>query len=209
MFILASTTSEPPLQTDISEITLAFAEDINSEPTQSTPQEEQTQDTQEISPEDMNPRQDLLSEPLPDLPDTVPHNDSLSDIPAEPVPPVAPLQSMPQIPKKDTKPTDRPKAEVRPPGSASSTKSLSAAAQFNACLQAKAKYPTSKEARLQNPHGTVGVLVKLSGAVITAVTITESSGSGLLDQAARAGILSSDCGGLAAGLPSLTGRIVF
>jgi TonB family protein len=122
---------------------------------------------------------------------------------------VEPKPTVPENPKKETKQPERPKQEQRTVSAVPSAKSASAAALFNACLQAKAKYPTSKEARLQNPHGTVGVQVTLSGSTITSVTIVSSSGSPLLDQAAKAGILSSDCGALASGMPSLTGRIVY
>ncbi|RAI17814.1 energy transducer TonB, partial [Rhodoblastus acidophilus] len=87
--------------------------------------------------------------------------------------------------------------------------SAGSAAAFRACLQAHARYPTSKEARQQNPHGAVGVSVSVSGGAIAGVSVTSSSGSGLLDQAARASVLSSGCGSAAGGASQLTGRIVF
>ncbi|MBB4199006.1 hypothetical protein CCR94_17835 [Rhodoblastus sphagnicola] len=87
--------------------------------------------------------------------------------------------------------------------------SAGSAAAFRSCLQARSHYPTSKEARLQHPHGAVGVSVSLSGGSIVGVAITSSSGSTLLDQAARSSVASSGCGSSAGGAPHLTGRIVF
>jgi len=69
-------------------------------------------------------------------------------------------------------------AETAPVRSTASA-SASAAAAFRSCLAA-APYPQSKDARLQKPSGVVGLTI--SGGV---VTITSSSGSQILDQAAR------------------------
>lgn len=82
-------------------------------------------------------------------------------------------------------------------------------AAFRACLQAHARYPSSKEARLLNPRGVAGLVVSISGGEIVAVNVTRSSGSSLLDAAARSSVLGSGCGSLAGGASTLTGQIVF
>jgi len=183
-----------------------------TEPLEMKPQPDTKSDILAEQQEDKIVEQEPVTEPV----EMTQQQDPQSDILAEPLKPTEPKPIVTEPPKnvteplkKDNKPIEKPRPEQRASSAAPSAKSVSAAAQFNACLQAKAKYPTSKEARLQNPHGTVGVQVTLSGSTITAVTITASSGSALLDQAAKSGILSSDCGALAAGMPSLTGRIVY
>ena len=62
---------------------------------------------------------------------------------------------------------------------------------FRSCL-AGSPYPSSKEARLQKPSGSVGIMVSGGSA-----TITRSSGSSILDQAARgrAAACASSAGG--------------
>ena len=211
---------EPTQESELAELSLSISEDSASELMQeTTPQEDQQIVKEEvIDPPQEPPEEDKIveQEPVAEPVEMTQQQDPQSDILAEPLKPTEPKHIVTEPPKnvteplkKDTKPIEKPRQEQRASSAAPSAKSASAAAQFNACLQAKAKYPTSKEARLQNPHGTVGVQVTLSGSTITAVTITASSGSALLDQAAKSGILSSDCGALAAGMPSLTGRIVY
>ena len=82
-------------------------------------------------------------------------------------------------------------------------------AAFQACLRAHTRYPTSKEARLENPHGVVGVAVSLSGGAIVSVGVTSSSGSSILDTAARASVLYSGCGSLLGRASAAIGRIEF
>ena len=101
--------------------------------------------------------------------------------PPKPEPPKPPPPPKPQQPPKPRPEPVRAAetAPVRSTASASASASASAAAAFRSCLAA-APYPQSKDARLQKPAGVVGI--SISGGV---VTITKSSGSQILDQAAR------------------------
>lgn len=74
------------------------------------------------------------------------------------------------------------------------------AAAFRACL-AGAPYPSSKDARLQKPSGSVGIVVSGGGA-----SVSRSSGSAILDQAARSRAMA--CAS-AAGGGTLSGVVVF
>ena len=102
--------------------------------------------------------------------------------PPKPAPPKPEPPKPPPPPKPQQPPKPRPEpvraAETAPVRSTASA-SASAAAAFRSCLAA-APYPQSKDARLQKPAGVVGL--SISGGV---VTITKSSGSQILDQAAR------------------------
>lgn len=100
-------------------------------------------------------------------------------------------------------------SNVAQSASAPARASSGSVAAFRSCLQAHARYPNSKEARLENPRGTVAVSVSLSGGQIVGVEVNGSSGSAILDQAARSSVLNSGCGGMAGGASALTGRIAF
>ena len=66
---------------------------------------------------------------------------------------------------------------------------------LRACLQEMAKYPTSKEARLQKPQGNVAIRLTLSrDGTVTAVSVEKSAGSIILDQAALATARRAQCG---------------
>ena len=108
--------------------------------------------------------------------------------PPKPEPPKPPPPPKPQQPPKP-RPEPVRAAETAPVRSTASA-SASAAAAFRSCLAA-APYPQSKDARLQKPAGVVGL--SISGGV---VTITSSSGSQILDQAAksRAGSCAESAG---------------
>ena len=197
---------------------------------EATPQDEPPPPEEVIPPEEPPPEEPPPPpEEPPPPPDVAPAIETPPPPPKPPEPKKEPPKPKPEPrkePPKPRKPVDetpkpqkttqeRPKTE-RPTAAAaaaapkaSPASSASQAAQFRACLQSRARYPTSKEARLQNPHGGVGVSVSLAGSSITGVSITASSGSSLLDQAARSSILSSGCGSLAGGASSLSGRIVF
>jgi len=141
--------------------------------------------------------------------------------PVPPKPTPSPVRTLVPTPVKTQAPKPRPTA-VRPNASEESGNAPAKAAAarpsrassgnpgaFRGCLQAHARYPTSKEARLENPRGSVGVSVSISGGEITGVAVISSSGSQVLDAAARSSVLSSGCGGLAGGASSLTGQIRF
>jgi protein TonB len=87
--------------------------------------------------------------------------------------------------------------------------SAGSAGAFRSCLQAHKHAPTGKDALLQKPHGTVSVQVSISGGSIVGVSIIGSSGSTILDQAARSGVFGSGCGAFAGGASSITGRISY
>jgi len=109
-----------------------------------------------------------------------------------PPPVVEPPQPTPPKtePSKPSPPPPKPQQPLKPrselvraaetaPVRSTASASASAAAAFRSCLAA-APYPQSKDARLQKPAGVVGI--SISGGV---VAITSSSGSQILDQAAR------------------------
>jgi len=80
--------------------------------------------------------------------------------------------------------------------------------QFGNCLQRHAIYPTTKEAFKQLPHGNVQRAVSVSGGAIIAIDIIKSSGSAILDTAARSSVLTSGCGAIA-GSGKLTGEFQY
>lgn len=86
------------------------------------------------------------------------------------------------------------------PASAPRSRSSDNVAAFRSCL-AGAPYPSSKDARLQKPSGSVGIAVSGGGA-----SVTRSSGSAILDSAARSRAVA--CAS-AAGGGTLSGVVVF
>ena len=125
--------------------------------------------------------------PPPPVPEALPEQAPEVVKPPEPPPPVVePPKPEPPKPPPPPKPQQPPKPRPEPvraaetaPVRSTASASASAAAAFRSCLAA-APYPQSKDARLQKPAGVVGL--SISGGV---VTITSSSGSQILDQAAR------------------------
>ncbi|WP_198022807.1 MULTISPECIES: hypothetical protein [unclassified Methylosinus] len=160
-------------------------------------------------------------EPLQETPIDAPQPQTLEETPPPSDAP-APVAAQPK-PQKPEKP--KPKAEVRPrkereskadfkkeapekpagarrgeTGAERTSRASGNASAFRACL-AGAPYPTSKDARLQKPSGAVGIAV--SGGL---ASVTHSSGSALLDSAARSRAVA--CAS-AAGGGSLSGVVVF
>ncbi len=82
------------------------------------------------------------------------------------------------------------------------------ASAFRTCLQKHARYPSSREARKQKPHGMVVVKVSISNGTITGVEIAKSSGSPILDEAAKTSVMNSGCGELG-GSSSVSGAFVY
>lgn len=74
---------------------------------------------------------------------------------------------------------------------------------FANCVLSKAVYPSTKEARKLKPHGTVQLKAYVSEGKILAVEILSSSGSPILDAAARSTVINSGCG------PIVTNGVVF
>jgi protein TonB len=154
--------------------------------------------------------------PPPEPPPPLPAN------PPEPKPPEPPKPKPPTPPKPkpaEPKPpaphassrsseTDvRPRAaagEARPGAAAASSGASASSAglinQLRACLRASARYPTSKEARLQHPEGSVGIALSITaGGQVSSVSVVSSSGSSILDQAALSSARQSNCGHLLGG----------
>ena len=124
------------------------------------------------------PVPEALPEQTPEVVTPPPVVEPPKPTPPKPEPPKPPPPPKPQQPPKP-RPEPVRAAETAPVRTTASA-SASAAAAFRSCLAA-APYPQSKDARLQKPAGIVGI--SISGGV---VTITKSSGSQILDQAARA-----------------------
>ena len=142
-------------------------------------------------------------EPLQETPIDAPQPQTLEETPPPSDAP-APVAARPK-PQKPEKP--QPKAEERPRKERSddfkaelrrearekpavarrgeaaaaerSARASGDVAAFRACL-AGAPYPTSKDARLQKPSGSVGIAISSGSA-----SVTKSSGSAILDSAAR------------------------
>lgn len=110
---------------------------------------------------------------------------------------------------KEVSPLIDPEGEVAAREKARVAAAEKEASVFRACLQKNAHYPSSREARKARPRGTVQVTVSLSGGAITGVEIAKSSGSPILDVAAKASVMSSGCGALGGGSSSVSGAFVY
>jgi len=145
-----------------------------------------------------------------------PHQQPEPPQPAPPPPPEDPKTEGPPTPAaaasdtpKEVSPLVDPEGEVAAREKARVAAAEKEASAFRACLQKNAHYPSSREARKQRPHGTVQVTVSLSGGAITGVEIAKSSGSPILDEAAKASVMSSGCGALGGGSGSVSGAFVY
>ncbi|WP_166145589.1 hypothetical protein [Methylosinus sp. RM1] len=159
-------------------------------------------------------------EPLQETPIDAPQPQTLEETPPSDAPAPVAAQPKPQKPEKPTQKAEaRPhkerdsktdfKKEAREPvaarrgeGAAAEKSSRAAGnvSAFRACL-AGAPYPTSKDARLQKPSGSVGIAISGGSA-----SVTSSSGSAILDSAARSRAVA--CAS-AAGGGALSGVVVF
>ncbi len=169
-------------------------------PVTEPPTEEKPLPDEPPPPEEPQPEPELPPPPAPEaLPEQTPEVVAPPDPPPPVVQPPKPEPPTPPKPRQPPKPRPEPvhAAETAPVRSTASA-SASVAAAFRSCLAA-APYPQSKDARLQKPSGVVGI--SISGGV---VTITRSSGSQILDQAARS--RASNCLE-SAGAATLSGSI--
>lgn len=121
--------------------------------------------------------------------------------PPPPPPPEEPEQKQPEEPKPQEMLLDE-------DGDTTNLHKLEAAAPelnsaFANCVLSKAVYPSTKEARKLKPHGTVQLKAYVSEGKILAVEILSSSGSPILDAAARSTVINSGCG------PIVTNGVVF
>jgi outer membrane biosynthesis protein TonB len=148
-------------------------------------------DQLETSPPEAEPtpKVELPPDPLPEPPKleqiSEPQTIALPEAtePDLPEPPktVQPKPSIDPQPKTPRHSAAQVKAEPAPTRQqASSAAAASVAAAFRSCLAAS-PYPQSKDARLQKPSGVVGISISAG-----AVTVAQSSGSSILDSAARA-----------------------
>lgn len=187
--------SEPP-GIEVSMATLDAAPPADT-PLPDPPKDEEPPPEDPPPPEEPPPPEPEAPPPVPEAsPEQTPEV-----APAPEPPPQVPEPPKPPPPKPQTPP--KPQAEQRPaaeraPVRSTASAAASLASAFRACLAA-APYPQSKDARLQKPSGIVGISISAG-----AVTITSSSGSQILDQAARSRALSC---AEAAGAATLSGLI--
>jgi protein TonB len=106
-----------------------------------------------------------------------------------PPPPPPPEEQPPPEPPKTVDTQLDPDAEA-----AQAARQEENASAFRACLQKSARYPSSKEARKHKPHGAVVLKAIVANGVITGVEIVKSSGSAILDEAAKTSVMKSGCG---------------
>lgn len=161
------------------------------------------------------PQETPIDAPQPQvLEDTPPPSDAPAPVAArtKPQKPEKPKPKAEERPRKersddskaDSRREAREKAAAARRGEAAAAERTSHASgnvsAFRTCL-AGAPYPTSKDARLQKPSGSVGIAVSGGSA-----SVTSSSGSAILDSAARSRAVA--CAS-AAGGGSLSGVVVF
>jgi periplasmic protein TonB len=99
-------------------------------------------------------------------------------------------------PTKEPDPMPDPEAEAAAQEKAKQAEAAAAEKQtaFFGCLQKHFAYPRSREALKKKLKGTVVVRITTVGGEITKVEIATSSGSSILDDAAKASALKSGCG---------------
>jgi len=170
-------------------------------PVPEPPKEEPPPPKEPPPPEAPPPLPEPDPTPPPPVPEALPEQTPEVVTPPPAVEPPKPTPPKPEPPKPQQPPKPRPetvRAAQTAPVRSTASASASAAAAFRSCLAA-APYPQSKDARLQKPSGVVGI--SISGGV---VTVTKSSGSQILDQAARS--RAGSCAE-AAGAATLSGSI--
>ncbi len=117
--------------------------------------------------------------------------------PPEPPPPPPP----PEPPKEPAKEEEQPPEQMLDEDGApihASPQALveanaEAASAYKKCLLDSTYYPSTREARKLKPHGIVGLKILIIDAKVAGIEITQSSGSPILDQAARSSVLNSGC----------------
>lgn len=165
-------------------------------------------------PGEMTIALEAAPEPEPPAPAS---EQSAAPVEQPPEPPPPPVVPPPPPPVPDPPELEEPEeaeqlinaegAPVAPPPELAPV-SEAAVSAFRTCLQKHARYPSTKAARKLKPHGTVTLKISVSGGAVTNIEITTSSGSPILDQAARSSVLNSGCGSLGeTGI--VTGTIVY
>lgn len=200
--VLAFPSPSPSVETpaDPGAATMEIALDAPAEPEQAEPPApEPPQDAPMETPEPA-----VVEDTPPPLPEPAP-------IVAPPKPP-PPERPKPKTPEKRQRTPERASEKTRdkpaaatahrgePSESARPSRASGNVATFRACL-AGAPYPSSKDARLQKPSGSVGIAVSGGSA-----SVIRSSGSAILDQAARSRAVA--CAS-AAGGGTLSGVVAF
>ncbi|WP_127079699.1 energy transducer TonB [Rhodomicrobium lacus] len=152
-----------------------------------TPKEQPKEDSAAPMPptEEVKPPEEVIPPPPP---------------PPPPGPEEAPEAEKPAVAEQEEAPTAPPSPLVDEDGLAAAAEQKREATRekeasaFRTCLQKSARYPSSKEARKLKPHGTVVLEVHVQSGAIENVLIVKSSGSSILDEAAKASVLKSGCG---------------
>jgi hypothetical protein len=123
--------------------------------------------------------------------------------PVEPPPPIPPPPPVEEPPKPDEEPPkpmemlkdeEGEKEPTPPPLPVLPELSEVSRLAITKCLEKVVVYPSSKEARRLKPHGTVVIAMSIVDRVIVAAEVTTSSGSQILDQAAKSTVMKSGCG---------------
>lgn len=154
----------------------------------------------------------LEAEPVPEPPAPAPAAEpekvAEEPPPPEPVPePVPPPVPEPPPPPPEPEPPpekeeeaqpaeqmlDEDGAPITPPPQAMVEANEEQASAFKKCLLNRTYYPSTREARKLKPHGVVGLKILIIDAKVAGIEITQSSGSPILDQAARSSVLNSGC----------------
>lgn len=118
-------------------------------------------------------------------------------VPEPPPPPPPPEPEQPPQKEEEAQPAeqmlDEDGAPITPPPQAMVEASEEQASAFKKCLLNRTYYPSTREARKLKPHGVVGLKILIIDAKVAGIEITQSSGSQILDQAARSSVLNSGC----------------
>ncbi|MBJ7532740.1 TonB family protein [Rhodomicrobium vannielii ATCC 17100] len=159
----------------------------------------------EAAPEEPKeqPKEESAAAPPPASEEVKPPEEVTPPPPPPPPPPpeeTAPIAETPAATPTEEASVVPPEPLVDPDGVAAAQQQAREAARekeasaFRTCLQKSARYPSSKEARKLKPHGTVVLEVHVQSGAIGDVIIVKSSGSTILDEAAKASVLKSGCG---------------
>lgn len=161
-------------------------------------------------PGEMTVALEAAPEPTPPAPAEPPAPEPVKEEP--PPPPPEPVPPPPQPPEPPPPPPPEPPAEpekeeeqpaeqmldedgapIKPPPEALVPFNEEAASAFKKCLLGRTYYPSTREARKLKPHGVVGLKILIIDTKVAGIEITQSSGSPILDQAARSSVLNSGC----------------
>jgi len=133
-------------------------------------------------------QQQAEEQPKPPEPEPTP------EPPPPPPPPEPPSEyEKEEEPEPVEQMLDEDGAPIKPPPQAMVEATEEQASAFKKCLLNRTYYPSTREARKLKPHGVVGLKILIIDAKVAGIEITQSSGSPILDQAARSSVLNSGC----------------